>query len=245
MYYFEINSVEYGFCRSENGHYSDKFNRVVKLAQRFSELSSKFDRMMQRGNYCSKQSRLALACKIMMYTGIRIGNESSAEGYMTKPHPFSKKEPEFVQTFGLTTLQNRHLLVKGRSVYMNFVGKKSVENSYKVTGRLATQIKNTLRSFSGNTFLDISVYELTKFVKQSVGRNFTPKDFRTLRANICAYDKLMEITERESPTTKSALRKEIKEITTYVAEQLNNTPGVCKSAYIDDMFWDWVQEIRK
>jgi DNA topoisomerase IB len=55
----------------------------------------------------------------------------------------------------------------------------------------------------------------------------------------------MEITERESPTTKSALRKELKEITTYVAEQLNNTPGVCKSAYIDDMFWDWVQEIRK
>lgn len=244
MYYFEINSVEYGFCRSENGHYSDKYNRMVKLGKRFEELSDKFDRMMERGNYCTEQARLALACKLMMYTGIRIGNEDSSEGYVTKPHPYSKKEPEFVQTFGLTTLRREHVILKGRWVAFNFTGKKSVENTYRIPGELGKQVRNTMRNYYGNTLLGISDYELTKFVKRFVGRKFTPKDFRTLRANMTAFELLQEISERDLPETKKQLNQEIKEIAVGVSQQLCNTPGVCKTSYVDYMFWDYVKEIR-
>lgn len=235
----------YGFCRSAKANYEDKHNRMVKLASRFEELSEKFDRMIAKGDYVTDTARCALACKMMMYTGIRIGNEGSAEGYVTKPHPNSKKKPEFVQTYGLTTLLPEHTLVKGKKVYLNFIGKKQVENSFTLTGDLAKQVKEVLKTVEdGETVFEVTEYELTKFIKRYVGRRFTPKDFRTLRANMCAWDKVRELTERELPGTKKEYNAEVKEIATYVSEQLNNTPGVCKASYIDSYLWDEYAELR-
>ena len=240
-----IFGTEYGFCRSARCNYEDKHNRMVKLAVMFEELAEKFDRMILKGQYVTDMARCALACKMMMFTGIRIGNEGSAEGYITKPHPNSKKEPEFVQTYGLTTLLPQHVMVKGRKVYLNFIGKKQVENSFVLEGELAKQVKEVLKTVEeGETLFEVSEYELTKFIKRYVGRKFTPKDFRTLRANMVTYEKLMEICERELPSTKRELNAEVKEIATYVSEHLNNTPGVCKASYIDPKLWDEVSDLR-
>lgn len=240
-----IFGTEYGFCRSAKANYEDKHNRMVKLAVRFEELSEKFDRMIVKGDYVTDTARCALACKMMMYTGIRIGNEGSAEGYVTKPHPNSKKQPEFVQTYGLTTLLPEHVLLKGRKVYLNFIGKKQVENSFTLSGDLAKQVREVMKTVEpGETLFEITEYELTKFIKKYVGRRFTPKDFRTLRANMYAWEKFTEICERELPCTKTEFNSEVKEIATYVSEHLNNTPGVCKTSYIDSKLWDEVAEAR-
>lgn len=243
--YIDIYGVEYGFCRSAKASYSDKHNRMVKLAERFEELSDKFDGMIIRGQVGSFQARLALACKLMMYSGIRIGNEGSAEGYMTKPHPNSKKEPEFVQTYGLTTIRKEHVTFKRGKAYLNFLGKKQVDNSFTFVGDTAKYLKALYEMTTDNeTLFEISVYELTKFIKKYVGKHFTPKDFRTMRANMVAYETLSEICERELPTTKSELNKEKKEIAVTVSEALNNTPGVCKASYIDERIWEEVEYLR-
>lgn len=240
-----IHGTTYGFCRSPRASYDDKFNRMVKLATMFEELSDKFDRMIEKGSYVTDMARCALACKMMMYTGIRIGNEGSAEGYITKPHPNSKKEPEFVQTYGLTTLLPEHVMVKGSKVYLNFIGKKQVENSFILTGDLAKQVKEVLKTVEqGETLFEVTEYELTKFIKRYVGRRFTPKDFRTMRANMYAWEKFSEICKRELPSTKKEFNAEVKEIATFVSEHLNNTPGVCKVSYIDADFWAEVADAR-
>ena len=243
--YFDIYGVEYGFCRSANCSYKDKFNRMVKLASRFEELSDKFDGMIERGNYSSENARLALACKMMMYTGIRIGNEDSAEGYVTKPHPNSKVEPKFVQTYGLTTLLKEHVYVKGRKVVFMFLGKKHVDNTFEIGGSLARQFKKFMGAYEGNTLFGITAYQLTKFIKKYVGQQFTPKDFRTMKANMLAYERLTEICEEnELPRTKKEFNAEVKDIATFVSEKLNNTPGVCKKNYIDCYFWNELETLR-
>lgn len=240
----DINGSEYGFCRSAKASYSDKHNRMVKLAMMFGRLSEKFDGMISRGGFTSENARLALACKMMMCTGIRIGNEGSAEGYMTKPHPMSKEKPKFVQTYGLTTLLKEHVQVKGRKVCFYFLGKKHVENTFEVGGELAVQIKTLMKVYNGNTLFDITAYQLTKFIKRYVGKCYTPKDFRTLRANMCAYEIFEEICGRELPGTKSEFNREVREICEYVCENLNNTPSVCKTNYIDRKIWDALAEAR-
>ena len=244
MYYYAIYDVEYGFCRSSNCNYSDKFNRMVKLASRFEELSDKFDGMIVRGNYASENARLALACKMMMYTGIRIGNEDSAEGYMTKPHPNSKVEPKFVQTYGLTTLLKEHVYIKGRKVVFMFLGKKHVDNTFEISGELARQFKQFMKLYDGDTLFGISAYQLTKFIKKYVGQHFIPKDFRTMKANMLAYEKLSDLCDNELPHTKKEYNAEVKEIATFVSEHLNNTPGVCKKNYIDCYFWNELESLR-
>lgn len=241
----EIGGKPYAFNRSARAGYEDKFNRAVKLAQRFDELERKFDRMIAKGSYVTDAARCALACKMMMHTGIRIGNESSAEGYVTKPHPRSGKEPEFVQTYGLTTMLPGHVLLKGKKAYINFIGKRQVENSFVVDGELARQVREMLKTVEqGETLFEVTEYELTKFIKRYVGRRFMPKDFRTMRANMHAWEKFEEIRGRELPSTKSEHNREVREICEYVAEKLNNTPGVCKKSYIDDRLWEAVSEQR-
>lgn len=241
----DINGKCYTFYRSINSNYQDKFNRGVKLAYQFESLESKFDRMIARGNGVSETARLALACKLMMYTGIRIGNEGSAEGYMTKPHPNSTKEPRFVQTYGLTTLLPEHVIVAPRKVCLNFLGKKQVENSFVLTGKLAKQVKAVYESCEQpETLFDITAYSLTKFIKTYVGSAFKPKDFRTMRANMFASEKLSEISKRKLPATKRELNSEIREVLEFVSGHLNNTPGVCKASYVDHLIWDDVMETR-
>lgn len=235
MEVIEIFGKKYGFCRSPRCSYGDKMNRMVKLAYQFEELSLKMDGLIERGKYVTDTARCAMACKMMMYTGIRIGNEGSAEGYVTKPHPNSKKEPEFVQTYGLTTLLPEHCVVDmNGDVRLNFLGKKQVENTFTVKGDLAIQLREVLKTVEeGETVFEVTVRDLTRFIKKYVGVHFTPKDFRTMRANMVAYEKFAEICKRPKPKTKTEFNANIKEIAEYVSEHLNNTPGVCKKSYID------------
>lgn len=238
-----IGGKDYMFFRPLAGNYDCKFNRATKLASRFDELDAKFNRMIAKGNGITKNAKLALACRLMMHTGIRVGNESSAEGYMTKPHPNSKKKPEFVKTYGLTTLLGKHIIIAPRRTLLNFVGKKQVENSYQITGKLAKQIR-VLVEKGDEPLFGISAYEITKFIKTYVGKQYSPKDFRTMRANMVVWDAVSEIAQRENPKSKKEFNSEIKEVAVTVSEHLSNTPGVCKASYIDPKVWDYITQER-
>lgn len=217
------------------GSNSCKFNRIAKLAVSYNDNLTKMDGIISRGlRNVTLNTRLALATKLLMTTGIRVGNEGSAEGYMTIPHPNSKKKPEFVQTYGLTTLTKEHVKVRGTKVSFQFTGKSSVENTYDIDcPKTAKQVKEVL-SASENTFLDITPYELTKFIKRYIGKQFSPKDFRTLRANVEATSEVGQILKTPLPRTRTELNAELKQIATHVSQVLNNTPSVCKKSYIDE-----------
>lgn len=234
------------------GHVANKWNRMAKLVARFDELDAKFRGMAERGQFSITENfRCALACLLMMHTGIRVGNESSAEGYMTKPHPFSKKEPEFVKTYGLTTLLTTHLCVKRTCAELNFVGKKQVDNSFTIYDPQlvywlrALQLWATEHAVMTNkkevSLFCLSDYQLTRFIKTYVGKCFSPKDFRCMRANMYAWEiassSLTSGYKRpsEKPMTKKEFKAGIvKPLFEFVAKQLNNTPGVCKKSYIHD-----------
>ena len=238
-----ILGTDYLAFRPKAGRNECKFNRATKLLYAFEELSDKFDGMIKRGNGTSDVARMALAVKMMMYTGIRIGNESSAEGYMTKPHPNSKAKPKFVKTYGLTTLLPEHIIIAPRRTLLNFVGKKQVENSYQITGKLAKQVR-VLHKTCEKTLFDVSAKQISYFIRKYVGEQFTPKDFRTMRANMHASVILSEILEREETTTKREANAELKEIAVHVSQHLSNTPGVCKASYIDPKAFEYFNSYR-
>lgn len=226
------------------GNNNNKFNRAAKLAYSFEELDAKFNRFIEKGSCTTENARCALALRLMMYSGIRVGNEGSAEGYMTKPHPNSKKEPEFVQTYGLTSITKEHILFKRKRCYLNFVGKKQVENSFILEKDLSIQLLELHDNYQAETLFDITAYQLTKFIKRYVGKQFSPKDFRTMKANIEAWNILGSILNRPRATAQREIKAEVKEIALHVSECLNNTPSVCKKSYIDDMLFIYHQEQR-
>lgn len=224
-----------------NGSYSNKFNRCAKLHAMSSSIKDKMDSFLKI-DAVTHRSTCALATKLLLMTGIRIGNEDSAEGYVSKR---SDALGRTIQTFGLTTLRKKHFTFRNGLCYITFVGKREVKQTYKIgDAMLIRQIKKVMNSSESDLFLNVTDYDLRKFIQKSVGRNFSPKDFRTLYANVMASDMHLQLMKDSRPLTKTELNNEINIICDYVALQLGNTRGVCKKSYINSELFEYHADKR-
>lgn len=237
--------MNYLLLRSERCQMQCKFNRAAKIALSAKELVNKFDKFISTQTITDR-SQCALAIKLMLFTGIRVGNEDSANGYMTKPHPNQKDAvSEFRQTFGLTTLLKKHVRITSGKVILSFTGKKGVSQKIVVTDKkLVMQCKHQLRNAEGDMFLSVNDTEVRKFVKKSVGQAFLVKDFRTMFANTVATEQILKVQRKERLLRKKDLRAEQKIICENVAMKLGNTPGISKRAYIDPELLEFHEVIR-
>lgn len=219
------------------GHFKTKENRAAKLISMWPALKRKMEQMVIRGRGRTDQARLAYAVLMMMETGIRVGNEDSAEGFIceNKYHPNYGKE---VQTFGLTTLQHKHIVYERHKnrIILEFVGKKSVDQRLSTTNPILFRFCPLQKPHetSDQPWLNIAYEDLRKFVKRYVGRQFKPKDIRTAKVNILFVDRF---ANRHAPlfasaTTKSSRKKILSQCVEEVAEEIGHTKGVCRSAYL-------------
>jgi len=225
-----------------------KFNRVAKIQQNYSEIDSKLR------EYCSvkgitERKACAFAVLMMIETGIRVGNEDSAEGYVSKA---KKTEGQTVQTYGLTTLLRNHVgfydingkvdLANPSKMILSFVGKKSVDQLITVSDPFLIEVGKQFFDQGFDRWLTINGKEITKIevnrlVKRSIGFGFSPKDFRAFRANVEAAKLskaiLNQLKVRENNFKKKDVSSEVKEIVVNVSKVLGNTPGIAKKAYIN------------
>lgn len=198
-------------------------------------LTSSYDYILKKVNKDmspnSPDYKEALALKVIMMHGLRVGNENSAVGF--KRHGSGEVE----SSFGLLTLQPRHVIIKPDKAILIFKGKKGITQKIEIKNK---SLIDGLEYFKDKTekngaVLGMTNYELRKYINKTVGGNYSPKDFRMMRANIEAKRKSEEILKRnEKPKTKTELQTEINEILDHVASVLGNTNKVAKRSYIDD-----------
>ncbi len=216
---------------------ASKFNRVNKLAEVWTKIEPEIVEDIKTG------SKEAYAIYLLCKTGIRVGNEGSAEGYtaVVKGH-----EGEFVQTFGASTLKKEHILFYDNHIILDFVGKKVVSQFITSDDKILIEYGHKFyEESSTDLWLNITDKSIKKYLKKNIGKIFTTKDFRTLAANytaFCIYEDF--IKDKELPLKKVDLSKEIKLIVTKTSEFLGNTPGICKSAYLSNHLLDYITEQR-
>jgi len=229
-----------GSFKSNNRTIS-KFNRVSKIAKDYNKIYSKLIGFLLGKN--ELKQRLSYACILMLESGIRIGNEKSSEGYTSKVRGY---EGQKVQTYGLTTLKPEHIKFENDKLYLDFIGKKLVDQLIEIDNQLL--IEHGKRFYELNkdkeTWLCINNYELTKFIKKYIGRKFVPKDLRTLTANIKAYKVSKDIFNREKPNKRKEAKAEVREICEKTSEFLGNSSQICKKSYLDKRLLEWHLEER-
>lgn len=153
----------------------------------------------------------------------------------------SKKSVKKYRTFGITTLQNKHLEIKrnGKLIF-NFVGKHKIKQRKILVDRELAQImkdlKNLGRAKKLFEYIDengkrrpIKARELNQYLKEITAPEFSAKDFRTWGGTLLAALELAEIGISED---KELLKKNVVKAVKKVAEQLGNTPTVCRKSYI-------------
>ncbi len=183
-----------------------------------------------QGDVLDKKRVLATIVWLLEHTFIRIGNEEY------------QKEND---SYGLTTLRNRHARVWGEDVTLKFRGKSGVENIIEFSNRrIAKTIKQCIElpGYELFQFIDednnrhvVDSSDVNLFLKDATENDFTAKDFRTWGATNLSADSLYRLgTAKE----KKVIKKNITDTIKKVATHLNNTVSVCRSYYIHPTVFD-------
>ncbi|WP_235561978.1 hypothetical protein [Marmoricola sp. Leaf446] len=144
-------------------------------------------------------------------------------------------------SFGLTTLEKRHVRRKGDVLHFRFMGKSGIEHSIEIDDPDILEALDSLRRRRGGTER-LLAYQLEKAWKDldstavntylsGLLEDLTAKDFRTWHATVLAAASLA-VTE-EPGDTKRSRQRAVKAAVLEVSEYLGNTPTIAKNSYID------------
>jgi DNA topoisomerase-1 len=162
--------------------------------------------------------------QLLERTFIRIGNEEYAREN---------------KSFGLTTMKDRHVEVKGSKLRFRFRGKSGKEHEVDVTHRRIAKIVSKLQDVPGQDLFqyvdddgevrDITSQDVNQYLREVTNDDFSAKDFRTLAGTVLTA---MALTAHEKFDTKKQAKANIKTAIAAVSKILGNTPAICRKCYV-------------
>lgn len=171
-----------------------------------------------------KRKVLALVSTLLERTLIRIGNDEYAR------HNAS---------FGLTTMQDEHAEIKGMHVRFHFRGKSGKTHDVNLDDKRLAKLIRRCQELPGSRLFqyvdengvvrDVDSGDVNAYLRETMGKNFTAKDFRTWNGTMLAYRALQLLLP---PTSKTAGERQVVTAATAVAGLLGNTRAVCRKSYI-------------
>jgi DNA topoisomerase I len=172
----------------------------------------------------SRAHLLATVVMLLEKTLIRIGNKEYARAN---------------KSFGLTTLLDEHVQIKGASVIFRFRAKSGVMQTIEVKDAALARILKRCRRMPGETLFQsvdadgkrqtIDSTAVNAYLREITGRSFTAKNFRTWAGTVLAAKAVCDLPECTSDT---AFKRNIVRAVDSVAAKLGNTRAVCRGSYI-------------
>ena len=200
-----------------------KYHRLQTFAEHLPAIRAQVDKDLSR-HKMDHEKVVALVVRLMELTSIRVGNESYKKLY---------------GSFGLTTLQNRHVNISGSTVKFEFKGKKGVFHKVALQSRRLARLVKQCRDIPGKELFQyyneagercsIGSGDVNNYLKEITGEDFTAKDFRTWAGSVSALYAFKEAGEFNNATE---CKKKIVSVLDEVAINLGNTRTVCKKYYV-------------
>jgi len=211
-----------------------KFDCTLQFARALPDLRTRIDEDLQ-GDERREATVVACIARLLDRGFFRVGTET----YAAKN-----------KTFGLTTLQKRHVQIAHDDVlvfdYTAKHGRRRVQN---VVDPRAAEIVATLRRrrtggdrlfahHDGNAWRPVRAEAVNAYLRETTGLDdVSAKAFRTWNATVLAAV-AMSIAEPALGTSKRGAERVMKRAADEVARYLGNTPAVCRSSYIDPRVFD-------
>ena len=202
-----------------------KYYRVRQLAKCLPEIRKQL-RDDSRGKRLSRDAVAAIALRLIGERFFRIGSARYAEEN---------------GTFGLTTLQKRHVEIARGCAVFDYVGKLGIAHRQVVTDRelsrlvarlMRTPGKRLFRYKQGATWNDLDAREVNDYLRDRTGESWTAKDFRTWGGTLRAATVLAELGAAKSVTEA---KRNVVLAMRLVSSELGNTPTICRKSYVHPM----------
>ena len=197
-----------------------KYEHILLFGQALPAIRARVEADLARPGL-PREKVIAAVVRLMEMTLARVGN------------------PEYArqnQSFGLTTLQNRHVRIARGEIMLDFRAKHGIRHRSVVRDSKLARILKNCRDLPGSElfqYLDeegdrhsIDSGDINDYLREISGCEISAKDFRTWAGTNLAVLAL-SVLEEEKPTKKATLN-----VIKQVAEQLGNTPAVCRKCYI-------------
>ncbi len=200
-----------------------KVRRILEFSEVLPSIRECVERDL-RPRALTRRKILATVVRLLDKTLIRVGNDEYAREN---------------RSFGLTTLRERHVQVKGATLRFSFRGKSGVMQTVAISARRLARIIQQCQDLPGQElfqYLDddgrrqaISSGDVNAYLREITGRDVTAKDFRTWAGTMLAARELREIGPA---TSKRDAERNLVRAVDAVAARLGNTRAVCRKYYI-------------
>jgi DNA topoisomerase-1 len=185
----------------------------------------------------SRDRACAVAVRLLDLGYFRIGSDVYADQH---------------GSFGLTTLERRHVRKEHGRLVFRFVGKSGIEHEVEIDDPAVIEALDVMRSRRGGEQLlawkegrrwrELDARVVNEYVGVVTGADYTAKDFRTWHATVLAAVALAE--SDEPGETKASRKRAVSSAMKEVAEFLGNTPTLARKSYVDPRVVDEYEEGR-
>jgi DNA topoisomerase I len=206
-----------------------KFERMVPFASLLPGIRAQVRKDLRLSGY-PKVKILAAIVQLLETTCIRVGNEE-----------YTRQN----DSFGLTTLLNRHVRVTGDRIRFHFKGKSGQVHDIELRDPQLAKIVKRCHSLPGQELFQyiadhgksgkINSEDVNDYLRGITGEDFTAKDFRTWAGTREAARLLYE----RGPASKESEAKRVYvDVVKQVSQKLGNRPATTKKHYIHPAVWE-------
>lgn len=206
-----------------------KFSRMIAFGTVLALIRRQVERDLKRPGL-PKEKVLAAVVRLLETTFIRVGNDEYA------------REND---SFGLTTMRDRHVRIAGAKLRFRFRGKSGLEHTMELTDQRLARIVKSCQDLPGYELFQyvndagevcrVDSADVNRYIRETTGQDFSAKDFRTWAGTILAARELHAAGPcRDAAEGKRTIVNAVKS----VAKQLGNRPATCRAYYIHPVMFE-------
>ena len=205
----------------------NKYSQLVAFATMLPSIRRRVRRDLARRGL-PREKVIATVVRLLERTMMRIGNEEYARAN---------------RSFGLTTLREHHVTIRGHALEFQFRGKSGKEHRLRVVDPRLSRIVKACQDLPGYEvfqYLDeegkrqsVDSADVNQYLREISGADVSAKVFRTWAGTVRALAAMRAMKRDEtSAKKKTPSQRQLVEVVKTVARQLGNTPAICRKCYI-------------
>lgn len=209
-----------------NQREGEKFDRCAAFGHALPLVRKRVEEDL-RIRTLSREKAVASVVRLLDLGAVRVGNEGYAKAN---------------KSFGATTLRRRHAEITGQTLRLRYRGKGGIQREVELSDRSLARVVRRMQDLPGQNlfkYLDgdgelhaVGSSDVNEYLRETMGDDFTAKNFRTWHASVFAFDLLA--------SGKGELT--IKALTEEVAEKLGNTPAITRKSYIHPGIFELLEQ---
>ncbi|MGH9132685.1 MAG: DNA topoisomerase IB [Ilumatobacteraceae bacterium] len=207
------------FMESRSDH---KFADLVPFGTALGRLRRRVDRDIRSGGL-DHDRVVAVVVRLLDVTGLRVGNAE----YARDNH-----------SFGLTTLRDRHAVVRGSTISLAFRGKSKHAFDVSVDSVRLAGIVRRCQNLPGQHLFQyraadgevgtVCSSDVNGYLAEHGSASMSAKTFRTWNASVLAAEGLVQAASDGGEPTAVV----VNDVIDHVADELGNTRSVCRASYV-------------